>query len=199
MLTVTGPTPTAVSSPLVVALHSMVKATRRLGLPPKTDLPVVADLVKGFVDRARSLEGWEKAEEEGAAQAAFDLAFLGVLVGEEVGKNIAVQKLLGKVSFTWKPLAQAHAKVPATIPDEFKTQLEDSVANYLRRTQLLLSPLIRHLKIPSTTVIPSSESRNGLLRFGAPKGTAGGVGAEFKSPLAVAKPSKRFGLISIAA
>jgi len=77
----------------------MVQATRRLGLPPKTDLPVVEDLVRGYVKHARALEGWQNAAEEGAAQAAFDLAFLGVLAGEEIGKNVAVQKLLAKVSF----------------------------------------------------------------------------------------------------
>jgi len=85
----------------MVALHSMVQATRHLGLPPRTDLPLVRDFVHGFVDRARSMEGWEQATEEATAQAAFDLAFLGLLAGEEVGKDATVQKLLAKVSCCW--------------------------------------------------------------------------------------------------
>ena len=184
----------------MVALHSMVQATRHLGLPPKTDLPIVQDLLEGFVTQARALDSWEKAENETAAQAAFDLAFMCLLMGEDRGDNVAVQKLLAKVG-SWSPPGEhlADEQVPKSVPDEFKSQLDHLVADQLRRSQLLLSPLIRHLKIPSLSAVPSSESRNGLLRFGAPKGPAGGVGTEFRSPLAVAKPSKRFGLLSIAA
>ena len=81
----------------MLSLHSLVISVRHLGLPPGVNLPVVADLVKEYVEDTRGLEGWSYQKEEAAAQAAFDLAFLGLLSGAEVGKDVAVQKLLSKV------------------------------------------------------------------------------------------------------
>lgn len=83
------------------------------------------------------------------------------------------------------------------MPDDFAAQLPSLVEDSLRRSQLLLYPILRHLKsaaVPAT----GADPRNGLLRFGAPKGSSG-IGTEFRSPLAVAKPGKRFGLLSITA
>lgn len=92
-----GPHPTQPSSCIMVSLHSLVVSVRHLGIPPGINLPVVSDLVKAFVDDARGLDGWTVQNDEAAAQAAFDIAFLGMFAGEELGGNVQVQKLLTKV------------------------------------------------------------------------------------------------------
>lgn len=181
----------------MVALHSLVTASRKLGIPPGSDLPIVKDLVYSFVEGARALDGWKAREAEGAAQAALDLSFLAILVEEESKSDVTIQKLLVKVSDTLTRQAQpTDPKVPSTMPDDYAEQLPSLVQDHLRRCQLLLQPILGHIK--ASVVTSKSDGRNGLLRFGAPK-TSSGVGAEFKSPLAVAKPSKRFDLLSIAA
>lgn len=77
--------------------------------------------------------------------------------------------------------------------------LVDLVIDHLRRTQVLFNPLLRHLNLQSMGVqVSKSASKNGLLRFGPPKASSG-ITTDFRSPLAVAKPGKRFGLLSIAA
>ena len=83
----------------MIALHSIVVPIRQLGIPPGERLPIVPDLVKGFVEEAKSLDGWASQHDEGAAQAAFDLSFLSLLVGQE-GRDILVSKLLANVMIT---------------------------------------------------------------------------------------------------
>src|SRR5689334_5768339 len=82
----------------MVALHSLVAASRQLGLPSDMQLSIVEDLVRGFVANAKTLDGWSSAEEETAAEAAFNIAFLDLLIGENVETDDMVQKLLTKVS-----------------------------------------------------------------------------------------------------
>jgi len=128
--------------------------------------------------------------EESAAQAAFDLAFLAVLAGQQANEDVLVKPGHHK--------AAANEQLPSHFPSDYAEIVPSLVHDHLRRSQLLLSPLIRHLGAPSDLQAPSTDTRNGLLRFGAPKGNSG-VGTEFRSPLAVAKPGKRLGLLSIAA
>lgn len=71
---------------------------RYLGIPPSVNLPIVADLVKEYIEDARALEGWSSQQAEAACQAAFDLAFLGMIGGEDLIKDMVVQKILAKVS-----------------------------------------------------------------------------------------------------
>ena len=91
-----GPQPVSPSAEIMVALHSLVGATRRLGLPPNSNLPIVEDLIRVFVDQTRGLEGWTRMEEESAVQAAFDLSFLNLFV--EKRDDALIQSLLDKVS-----------------------------------------------------------------------------------------------------
>lgn len=92
-------------------------------------------------------------------------------------------------------------QIPSSLLDNFAANLPSLLADALRRTQLLLHPLLVHLDpsiLPLATT--TSETRGGLLRFGAPSASKiGGTGTEFRSPVAVARPGKRFGLLSIAA
>ena len=81
----------------MIALQSLVASSQQLGVPPGVDLPVVADLVRSFVDEASALEGWTAQRDESVAQAAFDLGFLDLLRGDEVAQSVVVQKLLTKV------------------------------------------------------------------------------------------------------
>lgn len=177
-----------------------MQATRHLGLPPASDLPIIQELLNDFVESARGLEGWTATAEDGAAQAAFDLAFLAVLAGQQASEDVLVKKQLGKVRDDPRSvcIANADKQLPSSIPSDYADSLPSLVLDHLRRSQLLLSPLIRHLQASTGTPTPLTDTRNGLLRFGAPKGNSG-VGTEFRSPLAVAKPGKRFGLLSIAA
>ena len=119
-----GASPVSPSSPVVVALHSLVKAVRQLGLPPKSDLPVVKNLVEDFVAKARALDGWKAIKEEGVAQVAFDIGFLGLLVGEPADKNTEVPKFLSKVSVSstrWGQGADGsfHLRYHPTMPPNY--------------------------------------------------------------------------------
>lgn len=69
----------------------------------------------------------------------------------------------------------------------------------LRKHQVLLRPLLAHLDPTKLGLAPSLAAADqrmaNLMRFGAP--ATRGIGTDFRSPLAVAKPAKRFALISI--
>ena len=85
--------------------------------------------------------------------------------------------------------------MPSDFPADFTDRLPTILADHLRRSQLLLHPLLTHLApsvLPAAQTVPTSRNAANFLRFGAP--SAG----EFISPVAVAKPGKRFGLLSIA-
>ena len=202
VLTVSGPQPVAPSTPIMIALQTLVKAVRQLGIPPTIHVQVVKDLVTAFVERSKNLDGWANATDEGVAQAAFDLSFLGLINGD-TQKDVVVRKLLNKVRGRslmmkfWLIVDQ----LPEDLPGGYASELDSLVLDHLRRTQVLLHPLVRHLD-PSDIAPRSSNHeaglKGGLLRFGPPKGSSG-VNTEFRSPLAVAKPGKRFGLLSVAA
>ncbi|TXT07513.1 hypothetical protein VHUM_03233 [Vanrija humicola] len=184
-----GSHPTQPSVLLVEALTDLVKGVRKLGIPPTTNVPIVPNLLSAFTAEVRGLEGWRREGDEAVAQAAVDLGFLTLLKGDDVAKDEVVNKLLAKVA-----LAELKSTLPAVLLES------------LRRTQLVLGPLIGHLARP-TGANPvgravGADARNAaLLRLGAPGLAArgAGVGADFKSPIAVAKPAKRFGLLSIVA
>lgn len=86
-------------------------------------------------------------------------------------------------------------------------ELDACLLQYMQRTQVLFAPLYAHLPTPTLSAAPSdsdgrrasalSHSRAAsLLRFGA---VCGDASAEFHSPMALARPAKRFGLLSIVA
>lgn len=104
------------------------------------------------------------------------------------------------------------SKIPAEHV-EFKEKFHIVLGESLKRVQLLIYALVAHLPAsaissssePSTT---RSEARVGyhhnsydnnrnLLRFGPPENNKPGATAEFRSPLVVAKPGKRMGLLNI--
>ncbi|KIY33257.1 hypothetical protein I305_04123 [Cryptococcus gattii E566] len=104
------------------------------------------------------------------------------------------------------------SKIPAEHV-EFKEKFHIVLGESLKRVQLLIYALVARLPAsaissssePSTT---RSEARVGyhhnsydnnrnLLRFGPPENNKPGATAEFRSPLVVAKPGKRMGLLNI--
>lgn len=195
-----GPYPTAPSPAIISALTHMVHAVRSLGIPTGITLPVVPKLVSAFVDSCHGLEGWKTQEGDAAAQAAADLGFLALIKGEKVEKDDVVQKLLNKVG---KNVFTTDSQLSPSFA-EFKTELPSILMESLRRTQLTLYPLLLHLTPVTQLPIKSqrgSDRSAALLRLGAPAlaNRATGVGAEFKSPIAVARPGKRIGLLSIVA
>jgi hypothetical protein len=97
----------------------------------------------------------------------------------------------------------ANSQLPPSFA-EFKNNLPATLLEYLRRTQLTLYPLMLHLTpaTPASAATARGAERSAaLLRLGAPglANRATGVGAEFRSPIAVARPGKRIGLLSIVA
>jgi hypothetical protein len=81
----------------MIALHSLVQATRTLGVLPGVEVPVVRELVVGFVEAVKVMEGWSGLNEAAAMQGAFDVGFLALIGGEKFEGDIMVQKLLQKV------------------------------------------------------------------------------------------------------
>ncbi|ORX35220.1 hypothetical protein BD324DRAFT_82122 [Kockovaella imperatae] len=181
-----GPHPTSPSAGIMSALSALVKATRRLGIPNGVDTRVVVQLMDEFLPTAIGLQQWMGMERESAAQAVFDLGFLILIKGDNVASSETIKRHL--------------ARIPSTVPSSFASDLPDLLVDHLRRVQLLLSPLLAHIQ-PSTIISDAKplDTRNGLLRFGAPKSASAGAGTEFKGPIALATPGKRFPLLSIAA
>ncbi|KAL1411795.1 hypothetical protein Q8F55_002762 [Vanrija albida] len=186
-----GPHPTQPSVLLLEALTDLVKGVRRLGIPPTINVPIVPNLLAAFTAEVRGLEGWRREGDEAVAQASVDLGFLTILKGDDLAKDDVVNKLLTRLP---SPFAELKSSLPAILLES------------LRRTQLVLGPLIGHLARPTGAKpvgrAAGADARNAaLLRLGAPSLAArgAGVGADFKSPIAVAKPAKRFGLLSIVA
>lgn len=183
-------------------MNVLVGAIQLLGVPRGVDTGVIKNLVFRFVDEARGLEGWIKKDAEGRIQSAVDLGFLGLLKGMEISQDEMTQRCLPSVScprYTMMVLICAQAEqiqIPAGVPDDFVSRLPTILADHLRRSQLLLNPLIAHLPstiLPAAQPVPSSRSTaSSFLKFGPPPT------GEFISPVAVAKPGKRFGLLSIA-
>ncbi|KLT41250.1 hypothetical protein CC85DRAFT_286686 [Cutaneotrichosporon oleaginosum] len=175
-----GPHPIAPSPQLLAALTRLVSEVRRLGTPPGVSLETVPRLLKAFRAEARDLDGWEASSGEGAgelaSQAAFDLAFLDLLTQDDIASDEVIKSLLDDVAL-----------------GDFAQRLPELAGEALRRTQVVLYPLVVHLPQAEQG---KRERGGALLRLGAPT-LRGGVGAEFKSPLAVARPGKRFGLLSI--
>lgn len=187
-----GAHPTAPSAPIIAALRHLVSSVRRLGVPPGIKLDTVPKLLAAFRKAVREMDGWPtgdaKVQPELAAQAAFDLALLNLLVSSPPSDSDGlITSLL------------AHTKSSPELAG-YADALPSLATEALRRTQVVLYPLITHLSNPA----PEEKRERGrdrnaaLLRLGAPA-IRGGVGAEFKSPLAVARPGKRFGLLSIVA
>lgn len=131
---------------------------------------------------------------EALLQSILDLSFLNLIANEPDHSSILV------------------SKIPAEHV-EFKEKLHIILGESLKRVQLLIYALVAHLPAsaissssePSTT---RSEARVGyhhnsydnnrnLLRFGPPENNKPGATAEFRSPLVVAKPGKRMGLLNI--
>lgn len=183
-----GAHPTAPSASVLASLTKLVSAARRLGVPPDVQLETVPRLLRAFRAAVRDLDGWKSGanasgEQAGelAAQGAFDLAFIDLLTSDDIKVDNMINGLLAK-------------STAGAVEKSFATSLPDLATEALRRTQVVLHPLVAHLP-PAQR----ADTRNAaLLRLGAPA-LRGGVGAEFKSPLAVARPRKRFGLLSIVA
>jgi hypothetical protein len=77
----------------MAALQSLVAASRLLGIPHGVSVTIMPDLVECFVRAATDLDGWRGLKDELAAQAVFDLAFLGLLAGRGVSENSDLQAL----------------------------------------------------------------------------------------------------------
>lgn len=185
-----GTFPSAPSPQVMSALTLLVGAVRHLGIPAGLSLQTLPKLVTTFVAAVRDMSGWKGLDGEAAAQAAVDLGFLALLNGDTVEKDAATLAALGTLPSSY---------------DEFKSNLPAILLESLRRVQLLLSPLTSHLNlapsVPSATAASRTDRSAALLPLGAPALAArsAGVGAEFRSPIAVAKLGKRFGLLSIVA
>jgi len=82
----------------MIALQSLVAATRLLGIPQDVESGVVSDMVRSFVEQAASLDGWKALDNECAVQGAVDLGFLRLLSGSDPSADTVVQGLLAKVS-----------------------------------------------------------------------------------------------------
>ncbi|OCF56506.1 hypothetical protein L486_05356 [Kwoniella mangroviensis CBS 10435] len=187
-----GDLPSSPSHPIMVSLQSLVKATTSLGIPPSlnSSLTVVEELVKGFVDSAKKLEGWKTQEisMEGRIQLLVDIGFLINISGEKVGEDRLIIRILKETS-----------------PSFTLGELQQIIDHSLRKSQLLLYPLLSHLPPPPPPASDKGHSHDtrrnaALLRFGAPTiTTSTGTGTEFRSPVVAAKPGKRMGLLSIAA
>ena len=89
--------PSTPSPEIMIALQSLVAATRLLGIPQDTETGVVRDMVRSFVQQARGLDGWKVLNEECAVQGAVDLGFLNLISGDEP-IDPTVEGLLAKVS-----------------------------------------------------------------------------------------------------
>lgn len=131
---------------------------------------------------------------ESLLQSVLDLSFLNLIANQPDHTSTLVSKI---------PVEHA----------EFKEKLQVVLEESLKRVQLLIYPIVAHL--PVSVISSSSEPlttrpgagvgyhRNSydknriLLRFGPPENKKTGAAAEFRSPLAVAKPGKRMGLLSV--
>lgn len=85
-----------------MALNSLVKSVRYLGIPPNPDHPeisVVRDQVNEFVEAAMNLEGWDELKDESLVQAVVDLGFLSLIRGGKIGEDEKVQAMLKKVRY----------------------------------------------------------------------------------------------------
>lgn len=99
---VTSELPSRVSGPATKALMELSGDVKRLGVPPGVQLPVVENLLRAFIDKARGLDWASVADERAAAQAAFDLAFFLRLSGvpaSDLASDTTVTSLLDKVCF----------------------------------------------------------------------------------------------------
>lgn len=197
-----GEAPYAASQEIIVALDLLVKATWSLGVPDGASVDSTQRLVEAFVTQARDLEGWNALEQEAAVQAAVDLAFLNLLKGETASDPLA-EKLLNKVRDGLLRYSRSRllttCQAGSSCPKGFKADMPAILHDTLRKHQVLLRPLLAHLdpaKLGLAPTAPTADQRMAnLMRFGAP--AARGIGIDFRSPLAVAKPGKRFALISI--
>jgi hypothetical protein len=103
-----GPHPISPSASILVSLNSLVKAVRYLGIPPDSnarDILVIKQLVEGFVDAAKNLDGWNGLKDESCVQATVDLGFLCLVRGGNVGDDRKVQGMMQRVcsSFLFAP------------------------------------------------------------------------------------------------
>ena len=57
--------------------------------------------------------------EESAAQAAFDLAFLAVLAGQQANEDVLVKKQFGRVSQPGHHKAAANEQLPSHFPSDY--------------------------------------------------------------------------------
>ncbi|WVN90705.1 uncharacterized protein L203_105947 [Cryptococcus depauperatus CBS 7841] len=168
--------PTFPSNEVIVSLHSLVSATKHLGIPPGVNLPVIQELVVDYVKQAKLLTGWTVLEqsEEGLAQQVVDLGFLTLLSGEKPEES----------------LSDSLQKLPSSM-DTLKTDFSNIIVQALCRTQLLLYPLTVHL-LPALSAQPERgggihNKNHLLLRFGQPNTMNK---EEFRSPVPVTKLGK---------
>ena len=82
----------------MIALQSLVAATRLLGIPHHVDTEIARGMVRSFVDQVKSLAGWSRMSDECAVQAAVDVGFLVLLSGGDISSDSLVKELLVKVS-----------------------------------------------------------------------------------------------------
>ena len=105
----------------MIALQSLVAATRLLGIPQNTETGVVRDMVRSFVQQARELEGWKGLNEECAVQGAVDLGFLNLISGDKPVDR-TVEGLLAKVCLPCAHVIKLMARyLPQHLPTSRRT------------------------------------------------------------------------------
>lgn len=142
--------------------------------------------------------GWRSHER----QALWDLAFLRKLAdlwvdgwtktSSLLDKTMA--QLLGKVCTEIFFEVSVHTEISALFQHEDITTLQDGIAEYFSRTQVLLAPLAPlhpvHVVVPLSK--DSHEKLTTLLPHGVPI-----LETQFQPALELAKPSSRFGLLLV--
>jgi hypothetical protein len=81
----------------MIALQSLVAATRLLGIPPSVDTEIVGNMVRSFVDQVIGLAGWKGMTDACAVQGAVDIGFLVLVSGQDPMSHSSVKELLAKV------------------------------------------------------------------------------------------------------
>ena len=91
-----APLPLGPSAELLHSLHSLARETRALGIPAGVDRPAVRDLVQESGRRALELPGWHELQGTACVQAAVDLGWINLVLGNEPKGGLA-QEMLNKV------------------------------------------------------------------------------------------------------
>ncbi|GAA5950551.1 hypothetical protein JCM21900_001227 [Sporobolomyces salmonicolor] len=181
--------PSSPSTAVLSALRSLCTSLSAVGLHrTQADPSISRSLLGAFAAKALAVgeafaETVEKVEDERqrrevAAQAAWDLRLLRVIV-ERVEEDGGSKR--------WRQLEERFERLVSEDVATLASSLDTSTLHYLQRSQSILAPLLPSIAIPPTTAA-TGVSR--LLMLGTPP-----VGAEFRSLVGVVRPGPRLGLL----